>query len=86
MLATAVYRALSAANIELYDQNEEISFKDSDVIADYAKDAVMYLAKKGVVQGTGEGLFAPEAAVTRAEAAQLVYNILKQTDNAKGAA
>ena len=86
MLATAVYRALSVANIELYDQNEEISFKDSDVIADYAKDAVMYLAKKGVVQGTGEGLFAPEAAVTRAEAAQLVYNILKQTDNAKGAA
>ena len=86
MLATAVYRALSAANIELYDQNEEISFKDSDAIADYAKDAVMYLAKKGVVQGIGEGLFAPEAAVTRAEAAQLVYNILKQTDNAKGAA
>lgn len=78
MLAVAVDRLIKAKGIEIYDKNSGIEFKDGDVIADYAKDSVSFLAKKGIIQGIGNDLFAPELAVTRAEAAQIIYNILKQ--------
>jgi len=76
MMAVAIYRVLSVNGKELYDQNSGIEFSDSDAIADYAKEAVGYLAKKGIISGIGNGLFAPEVPVRRAEAAQIIYNIL----------
>lgn len=81
MLATALDRALLAAGMTLYDKNEGIEFNDMDAVAEYAKGAVERLAKKGIVKGIGNGLFAPEIPVTRAEAAQMIYNVLKQSES-----
>lgn len=76
MMAVSIYRVLSVSGKELYDQNTGVAFSDSDTIADYAKEAVEYLAQKGIVSGIGNGLFAPELPVKRAEVAQIIYNIL----------
>lgn len=78
MLAVMVARVLKAKQIELYDQNDGVTFSDEEHISEYAKEAVAFLAKKGIVSGIGANIFAPNAAVTRAEMAQITYNILKQ--------
>lgn len=77
MLAVMTDRVITAKEIELYDKNEaNKNFKDSDSISDYAKESVSRLFAKGVVSGIGDNLFAPKVSVTRAEAAQIIYNVL----------
>ncbi len=78
MLAVTIDRVLAVKGIELYEQNETGEFSDSDVAEKYAREAIQRLAKKGVISGIGNNLFAPKLTVTRAEAAQIVYNVLKQ--------
>ena len=53
------------------------AFHDEEQIADYAKDAVKRLHACGVINGVGNGRFAPEGAATRAEAAKIVYELVK---------
>lgn len=78
MLAVMIARAVKAENIELYDQNEGVTFNDEMYISTYAKEEIAFLSQKGIVSGIGGGLYAPSSYVTRAEAAQIVYNVLKQ--------
>ena len=52
-------------------------FADYAEISDYAKGAVSSLFEKNLILGVGEGLFAPKELLTRAQAAQLIYNALK---------
>ncbi len=56
--------------------NEKDVFYDSNEISDYAKSAVFALYEKGIVLGDGDGTFAPLRNATRAEAAQMIYNML----------
>lgn len=51
------------------------SFRDADKVAPWAKEAVEYLAKTGMVRGS-DGLLTPESIATRAEMAQVLYNLL----------
>ena len=53
------------------------SFGDDYQIADYAKDAVSYLAGEGIISGMGDNVFAPTAKATRAQAAKLIYSLIK---------
>lgn len=53
------------------------SFKDAEEIADFAVGAIEALVKTGVVAGDGENLL-PRAMSSRAEAAQVLYNILSK--------
>lgn len=53
------------------------SFKDVDEIADYAIEAIETLVISGVISGDGEKLL-PGATSSRAEAAQVLYNILSK--------
>ena len=78
MLAVVVDRAVTAKGIQLYDQNGGVTFEDSDYISDWAKESVERLAKKGIVSGIGNNMYVPSLPVTRAEAAQIMYNVLKQ--------
>ncbi len=50
-------------------------FSDSPTISDYAKEAVGIMAANGFINGMGDGTFAPVANMTRAQAAQLLFNI-----------
>lgn len=57
------------ANISVYT--------DVDAVSDYAADAITALSSAGLVSGMGDGSFAPKANLTRAQAAVVLYNILK---------
>ena len=68
-----VYRA---ANLLKLDLTKSETFHDNGDIASYAKDAVSALAGANIVSGVGEQMFSPEGAVTRAQAAQIIYNLV----------
>lgn len=70
---TMLYRAMD--NKESYDGI--LSFEDSSEIAEYAKDAVGSFVNKGIISGYPDNTFAPNGFITRAEAASIVYKLLK---------
>lgn len=73
-MAVMVFRAS-----RLLDAKRELEFSDKDEISTYAKNAVGSLYEKGIVAGVGDMKFAPKKNVTRAEAAQILYNVLVVT-------
>ncbi len=56
--------------------NGNVSFADEAEISDYAKSAVNTLTQAGIINGTGDGNFAPKAYATRAQAAKLVHALM----------
>lgn len=74
-IAVMIANALKESNVTLPEKNEEINFIDSEQIADYAKEAVLMLQKAGVISGYEDNSFNPRGNATRAEAAQILYNI-----------
>ncbi len=54
------------------------AFTDDAEISSYAKDAVYTLKNMGVLSGTGNGAFEPKRAVTRAECAKIVFELIKE--------
>ena len=73
-LAVILYRAYQLAGKDA--KASELSFADADSISDYAKDAVSALVEIGVMNGMGDGTFAPKSVVTRAQAAKAIYELL----------
>lgn len=51
------------------------TFKDDAKIQGWAKDSVKEMARLGLVSGMGDGNFAPKSPFTRAQVAQVLYNI-----------
>ena len=72
--ATIIYRA--AEKIALEVSGEKSEFADDEHASDWSRDAIAHLAADGVIKGMGDGTFAPKATLTRAQLAQLVYNVL----------
>jgi len=70
-IAVMVYRA---SGLEM--GSEKLDFTDSDEIADYAKEAVEVLTSNKILSGMGDGTFAPMAEANRAQAAQIIYNLI----------
>lgn len=69
--AAMMYRALSV------DEKAEKAFlEDYDEIADYSKAAVDYMYQKGIINGVGDGMFAPKNNVTRVQVAKMLYLLL----------
>ena len=56
---------------------ENVIFNDEAKIADYAKDAVSALTSEEIIKGMDDGSFAPEKNATRAEAAKIIYSLIK---------
>lgn len=54
-----------------------IGFKDKDMISDYAVDAVGYLSENGVVNGFEDETFRPKELCTRAQACKIIYKLLE---------
>lgn len=50
------------------------TFTDDADIADWSRDAVYQLSNAGIINGMGDGTFAPQANATRAQAAVIIYN------------
>lgn len=74
-LAVLLYRV-----INIYDKKQTVTektFKDSGDIADYAREAVSYMAGVGIINGTDTDCFEPKSFATRAQIAKLVYTMAK---------
>ncbi len=56
------------------------NFKDANLIADYAKEAMAWAVEKGIVSGTGDGKLAPKNNATRAEVAALFMTYRKMLE------
>jgi GH35 family endo-1,4-beta-xylanase len=69
-----VDRALAAAGKPLPAGGSLDKFSDADAVAGYARSSAEKLVAAGIVQGSG-GRLAPGSALTRAEAAVILYRI-----------
>lgn len=78
-MAAIIYRALM-----LFDKStgQRTVFDDDSQISDFAKDAVQCLAGRGIISGVGNNIFSPKSYVTRAQAAKIVYELLKTVEEA----
>lgn len=55
---------------------EDKNFNDQNKIQDWAKEDVKKAVERGLMQGTDENKFEPRENITRAQVAQIIYNIL----------
>lgn len=70
-----MYYGLLSQYFEIDAVNEDASFSDVKNGAWYY-DAVMYMAERGYINGYPDGTFKPNSYITRAEIAQIMYNIV----------
>lgn len=71
-VAVIASRALSAPS-----NSVTTSFTDNESIADYAKSAVAWMCEQGYIGGYEDKSFRPVNFCTRAEAARIIYEIIK---------
>ncbi len=76
-MAVLAYRAYKAVKGDMTYIKDDVVFSDYSDIATYAGEAVEALAKAGYINGTGNGLFSPANVCTRAEAAVIIFNMIK---------
>lgn len=76
---TMLYNAMELMKMTQETYTEQfIEFADWDDVADYARNPIQNLAKLGLVSGKPGGLIDSKGTATRAEAAQVIYNVLKR--------
>jgi len=68
-MAAIVYRA---SEIKSGTFTAEVEFTDDTMIEPYAKEAVYAMKNAGVINGMGDGSFAPKSNTTRAQAAKVI--------------
>lgn len=73
-MAVMVCRAAEAVGQTL--EGGEVNFTDNDAIADYAKDAIGKMQKAGLLNGIGDGTFAPTESASRAQAAKVIAGLM----------
>lgn len=73
--ALLLYRALNQKGLSI-DKEKTAAFNDNSEIAEYAGEAVGVLSGNQVIKGFDDNTFRPLASLTRAEAAQLIYNVI----------
>ena len=69
-------RAAKMMNFGLSSDRGEAFADDAD-ISDYAKDSVYAMKNENIISGMGENMYNPNANCTRAQAAVIVYRLLK---------
>ena len=75
-MAVIAYRAaVEAGKITDAQRTKEFIFEDDSEISDYAKEAVYMLYDADIINGMGAEIFAPKEALTRAQAAKIIYYI-----------
>ena len=74
-MAVMMTKFLKVSGKNLNAKGNENGFKDEKNIATWAKESVKEMARLGVVSGMEDGKFEPKSAFTRAQVAQVLYNI-----------
>lgn len=75
-MAVMIYRIMLLMDVQWTQQHSEASFADLASISGYALEAVDVMHKAEIIQGVGDGRFAPKADSTRAEAAVMINRLL----------
>ena len=76
-MAVMMVKFLKVSGKKLNAKGTASAFKDDVNIESWAKDAVVEMAKLGLVKGMEDGSFSPKTQFTRAQVAQILYNIDK---------
>lgn len=77
-MATLIYRAASKSGISMSRLAQSaVVYSDEAAIAPYALEAVQVLSDNQVISGVDNGVYAPKAGASRAQAASAIYNIKK---------
>ncbi|WP_019124517.1 S-layer homology domain-containing protein [Peptoniphilus grossensis] len=74
-MAVMMTKFLKVSGKNLNAKGKTNAFKDEDKIQGWAKDSVKEMARLGIVSGMGDGNFDPKSSFTRAQVAQVLYNI-----------
>ena len=74
-MAVMVYNAAKYAGYEF--DTAKSDFEDADLIKDYAKEAVFAMAGAGIINGFEDNTVRPEENATRAQAAKILYTVIK---------
>lgn len=69
-MATFIYR------LGKVEKAEGAAFADADAVSAHAKEAVEALSAAGIINGTGDGNFAPKANATRAQVAVIINKMI----------
>ena len=75
-ITRAEFVAMLTKALDLKESSEDRAFADEAGIRDWAKDAIHRAARAGILFGDANGNVRPEARLTRAEMAVLVYRAL----------
>ncbi len=82
-MMTILGRYLKKQNLAIPStEGTTTAFTDADQISDYAKDYVLSMQKSGIINGYPDGSFGPKNPVSRAEAAQILWNFAEALKNA----
>lgn len=76
-LAVYVKWAFETKTGKRLEAGDKLPFADGEQISDWAKQAVTDLARIGVLTGRAQDVFAPKEPATRAEAALLLWKLMK---------
>lgn len=67
---------------ELTDNGDRLAdFADNGEVSSYAVGAIEYLINRGIINGSGDDKLNPNATSTRAEVAQMLYNLITMLYN-----
>jgi len=76
-MAVLACRTITVANKSLNQNEFAVSFVDEENVASYAIECVKVMQKANVINGTGNDKFEPKSNSTRAQAAKVIYELLK---------
>ncbi len=74
-LCVMIMRYIENSNIDLDTVNSDKTFTDHSDIALWARDAVVYCRRRGIIEGDTLGNFNPGQVATRAQVATVIKNI-----------
>ena len=76
-MAVLLSRFAEKIEFTLPQLHEEMKFKDSSEIAEYARASVKLIQKAGIISGRPDGKFAPKDNASREEAAKVFTELIK---------
>lgn len=75
--AAMIYRYAKLKNIDV-SVTKNVIYTDSELISEYARDAVSWASEKGLLEGYDGGAFCPRSSATRAHTAVLIQRMYEK--------
>ena len=74
-MATILYRYSNTLNIKLKEAEQVPKYTDFNTIPKWAQEAVMHMSRYEILHGNKDNTFAPKDTFTRAQLAQVIYQL-----------